>query len=171
MQLLDTFGFSNTYACTQALAALARSSASQRQRTIEACSRTGAAPPSFECVLKLLSAFQPQPSGDGWRSVLGVCNVYPTLYESVDIRRLVQFAVLNRVLRRVHSFPVAQSRGVSRLHASPAEEWQLGRFGSALTVLDGQRHMDSVCCALEAPCAAAERMLLEVYPDCVWVHR
>ena len=38
-------------------------------------------------------------------------------------------------------------------------------------VLDGRRHMDSLCCEMEAPLAAAERAVLEAFPDCVWVHR
>jgi len=39
------------------------------------------------------------------------------------------------------------------------------------TLLDGRRHMDSLCCEMEAPLAAAERAVLEAFPDCVWVHR
>ena len=106
--------------------------------------------------------------------MLGVCTLHADLCEHVDIRRLVQFGVLNRALRRVHAFPVAQPPGASSPHTSLVEDWRLPRSGATLspgTVLDGRRHMDSVCCELEVPLAAAERAVLEAFPDCVWVHR
>ena len=62
--MLDTFCFSNAYACTPRLTALALAPAAERQRAADACGRAGAPPPSFACVLKLLSAFQPMPNGE-----------------------------------------------------------------------------------------------------------
>lgn len=179
VRLLDAFAFSNAYACTPRLTALAHAAPAAQQAAAEACGRSGAPRPSFACVLKLLSAFQPQPQpqpgGEGWRSVLAVCTLHADLCERVDIRRLVQYGVLNRVLRRVHAFPLAQPPGAASPHVGPVDDWRMmHRSGATLppgTVLDGRRHMDSVCCELEAPLAAAERAVLEAFPDCVWVHR
>ena len=210
VRLLDAFAFSNAYACTPRLAALAHAAPAAQQAAAEACARSGAPPPAMGSVLKLLSAFQPQPQpqpgGEGWRSVLAVCTLHADLCECVDIRRpvpspcrtppphrarthhgctshgctyhgrLVQYAVLNRVLRRVHAFPLAQPTGVDASpHVGPLDEWRMmPRSVPSLppgTLLDGRRHMDSLCCEMEAPLAAAERAVLEAFPDCVWVHR
>ena len=107
--------------------------------------------------------------------MLAVCTLHADLCECVDIRRLVQYGVLNRVLRRVHAFPLAQPPGASSPHVGPVDDWRMmQRSGPTLspgTVLDGRRHMDSLCCELEVPLAAAERAVLEAFPDCVWVHR
>ena len=88
----------------------------------------------------------------------------------------MQYAVLNRVLRRVHAFPLAQPTGVDASpHVGPLDEWRMmPRSVPSLppgTLLDGRRHLDSLCCEMEAPLAAAERAVLEAFPDCVWVHR
>ena len=85
-----------------------------------------------------------------------------------------------RLIRRVHCYPIVPqlSRGATPPQPSPGgDEWPPGprhaRAAAATLAagLDGQRDMDSVCCALEMPCAAAERAVLEAYPDCVFVHR
>ena len=182
VRLIEPFAFSNMYACTPRLNELALS-ARWRQHAVDAtCRAGGAAPPSFACVLKLLAAFAPQPEGHGWRTVLGVCRLLPALCQQVDMRRLVQFGALNGALRRVHSVPVAPPPCVPRAngaaYAAAAAAAVGGTTGASplptpppSTVLDGHRHMDSVCCELGAPLAVAERAVLAAFPDCVWVHR
>ena len=61
--------------------------------------------------------------------MLGVCTLYPQLCEGVDVRRLVQFALLNRLIRRVHCYPIVPqlSRGATPPQPSPGgDEWPPG---------------------------------------------
>lgn len=180
--MIEPFAFSNMYACTPRLNELALSARWRQHAVDTTCRAGGAAPPSFACVLKLLAAFAPQPEGHGWRTVLSVCRLLPALCQQVDMRRLVQFGALNGALRRVHSVPVAPPPCVPRAngaaYAAAAAAAVGGTTGASplptpppSTVLDGHRHMDSVCCELGAPLAVAERAVLAAFPDCVWVHR
>ena len=128
VRMIDRFDLNNAYACQPALHALANDAVA-RQGLVDAVRRPVAQvegrPLAWAAVLKLFAAFRPAPDGSGWRTARAVAELYPDAALSVDLRALVHTGLLNGLLRRVHTEPIAINAPAELRPNSPATLTQL----------------------------------------------
>ncbi len=191
VEMVDVFAFANTYAPTPNLHSLPHNRELRDAAVAAAADPTGRKPsPTFADVFRFFAAFAPTADGGGWRAVHDVCAALPRVASALDVRALVHFALLNKLLRRVHVVPLAASAapvGVTPASTSPRERTAsadgaahapadgaalaLAPGGRYARLLDGSHTMATICSDLGVPPAVAEQRLLAEWPDCVWVSR
>jgi hypothetical protein len=90
------------YVATSELGALLTNTALQAE-AIAFVARNPSAPPSLDTLFSLYSAFVPQ---NPWLTVGALWDRRHRDFRRVDVRRLVQFGLARRLLRRVHKYLV-----------------------------------------------------------------
>ncbi|KAJ1619168.1 nitrogen permease regulator 2-domain-containing protein [Pavlovales sp. CCMP2436] len=174
--LTDIITNDAVYVPTARLTDLARSESAQL-----ACAtyskRPGRPTPRFRSVFNFYCRMSPRSDGH-WATVGEVCTETPEEeLQDIEVRRCVQFALLNCYLQRLHAYP--------RLEILPTGQVSSGHFangvqGGGLTItaeiqiaqlLDGGHSDDEIACALKKKKKNLRALLDRLRLDCAWLYR
>mmetsp|Transcript_16854 Transcript_16854/g.43051 ORF Transcript_16854/g.43051 Transcript_16854/m.43051 type:complete len:457 (-) Transcript_16854:174-1544(-) len=174
--LTDIITNDAVYVPTARLTDLARSESAQL-----ACAtyskRPGRPTPRFRSVFNFYCRMSPRSDGH-WATVGEVCTETPEEeLQDIEVRRCVQFALLNCYLQRLHAYP--------RLEILPTGQVSSGHFangvqGGGLTItaeiqiaqlLDGGHSDDEIACALNVSPFNLRALLDRLRLDCAWLYR
>ena len=69
------------------------------------------------------------------------CEKHQPHHQGIDVRRFVQFGLMNRVLRQLNRYPLRDALAPFDPASDPA-------LASVACLLDGQHSTDEVCCEM-----------------------
>jgi hypothetical protein len=184
VRFVDIFQYSNCYAVDSPdrLLELGNNSDFQKKCVLYCCSE--ALEHSFSTVFSIICQITERiPVKEVVMKSLDLIHRF-----QVHIERLVVFCVLNRVLRRIHKFPVVISTHESReMSSAPALGADKGQEGAVLdsrspketmspetqmllSSLNGERCLDEIACALDQDPASVEARLSRLR-NCVFIQK
>lgn len=131
VKIIPIFQYSNVYMVTPGIQKLYKSKELQ-QKCLEVVRLPNQNRPSFDDVLKVYLCF----THGTMTTVKHVClRLRPQTELNVDITKLIQFGVVNSIIRRIHKYPV-------RTSLDSISDVQFLRY------CDGLHSYDEICCAL-----------------------
>lgn len=140
LRVIDVFQYSNMYAATPQLHQLRQSHRLQLACLQYVVRRGGTS--SVEQVMALYGALKPcTPLAD-------FCTAHDLAASDIDLRRFITFGLLNRLIRRMHHWPLRLALGDDAIRV-PQEDGEL----------DGTQPLDAVCTALAVSAEQAREQL------------
>ncbi|XP_067947892.1 GATOR1 complex protein NPRL2-like [Watersipora subatra] len=136
IKIIPIFQYSNVYMITADIQRLYKSKDLQA-KALQAVKLPNKPEPTFDDVLKIYSCF----THGTMMTVKNVClRLCPQTEMRIDVKKLIQFGVVNGLLRRIHKYPVRTS------DTYYAPETAVGT--PYLRYCDGLNSYDEICCAL-----------------------
>ncbi|XP_067683255.1 GATOR1 complex protein NPRL2-like [Haliotis asinina] len=129
IKLISIFQYSNVYTVTPEINTLFENTALQME-CVQFVARKGHTLPAFRDVFMLYSSFSPGTT------VKDICNRIGPHALKVDERKLVQFGLMNGLIRHLHKYPVKL----------PNEPGQSSRLHHFYQYFKGVHHSDEICC-------------------------
>ncbi|XP_071082771.1 GATOR1 complex protein NPRL2-like [Haliotis cracherodii] len=129
IKLISIFQYSNVYTVTPEINSLFENSALQME-CVQFVARKGHSLPAFRDVFMLYCSFSPGTT------VKDICNRIGPHALKVDERKLVQFGLMNGLIRHLHKYPVKL----------PNEPGQSSRLQPFYQYFNGVHNSDEICC-------------------------
>lgn len=136
IQLIDCFQYTNIYQTTDKLHLFIQSDPTiQSQCCIAVALYTNQRIPQFHYIIKLLSLFHRN------NNVKSIIYQYRPAQYNIDIQKLIVYAATNHIIQRIYCYPIC----VDRMYDRDQHDQYTQKI---LSLIDNQRHIDSICCEL-----------------------
>lgn len=155
VKLIDIFQYSNMYMVTQGITELAENRDMQEE-CVRYVTLPGRNPPPITEVFELYSQLKP---GVKFREF---CDKYNSAVVGVDDCRLVAFGIVNKILRRIHHYPVLIGSSELTRAGSKQLTWEI------MSGLTGTRPYDDICCQVNRSLADVEA-IVRSFKNCVFI--